>query len=844
MERQSLNSGWKMRQVGWQDFIPAVVPGSVYGDLLAAGKMEDPYYKDNEMKALALMDYDYEYVMSFEPSKEILASDRAVLRFNGVDTLADIYLNDVLLDCVDNMHRTWDYEVLDMIKEGANSIRIVLHSPTKFIKEAYEKDPADGSEDAMQGFPLLRKAHCMFGWDWGPRLPDAGIWRSVELLGINTAALDSVYITQHHENGKVELEFEVELDCTDPFCVAQDCSDKDACGLNYVVTITDPNGASSKYDGSPEKIMIEKPELWWPNGYGKQALYTVKVELFKDGTVLDTWEKRIGLRTVRLAREKDQWGESFAHEVNGVKIFAMGEDYIPEDNILPRVNKERTYNLLMQCKEANFNTIRVWGGGYYPHDDFYDACDELGLLVWQDFMFACAVYNLTDDFEENITAEVIDNVKRIRHHASLGLWCGNNEMEQFVQMAGMGIEMRGIFNEYGMLGGFMHGGWMNNLGQKSDYVKMYEYIIPKLLKEYDPNTDYWPSSPSSGGAFDNPSDPNRGDCHYWEVWHGNKPFTAYREHFFRYLSEFGFQSFPAVKTIETFAEEEDKNIFSYVMEKHQRNGSANGKIMNYMSATYLYPTNFDILVYASQLLQADGIRYGVEHFRRNRGRCMGAVVWQLNDCWPVASWSSIDYEGRWKAVHYLAKRFFAPVLVSCEEEGVMSQNTNVNMENPHYTKSVHFNVSNETMAPVKVKLVWTLRSADGTVKKTCEEHFDVPALTAQYKDVVELPEADLYGDYVSWDAYYEDGAFISHGSVTFSLPKHFKFVDPQLSARVEGDEIVVTSKAYAKNVEIQNEDERLKLSDNYFDMDPGEVRVKILEGDPSKLRLRSVYDIR
>ncbi len=822
MIRQFLHDGWKMRNVKDKRFLPAAVPGSVYNDLLNAGKMEDPYWRDNELAALKLMDEDYEYTTSFIPDEGILSSDRAVLRFNGLDTLADIYLNGELLGSVDNMHRIWDYEVLTLLKPDRNELRIVFHSPTRFIREANAVDPAGGSEDAMAGFPQLRKAHCMFGWDWGPRLPDAGIWRSIELLGIRTAAIDSVYITQHHLKNQVDLSFELDLNCLNPNCCAVNCSDENGCGLAYTVTVTDPDGKVSVFKGSPESISIKKPKLWWPNGYGEQPLYTVRVDLLKGDEVLDTWEKRIGLRTMTMHIEKDEWGESFAHEVNGVCVFAMGEDYIPEDNILSRVTRERTFDLIKQCRDANFNCVRVWGGGHYPSDDFYDACDEYGIMVWQDFMFACAVYNLTEDFEENIKAEFVDNIKRIRHHASLGLWCGNNEMEMFVAS----------------------GNWVNKPQQRSDYVKMYEYIIPKVLKEYDPNTFYWPASPSSGGAFDDPNGEARGDAHYWDVWHASKPFTDYRNHYFRYLSEFGFQSFPAVKTIETFTEPGDRNVFSYVMEKHQRNNAANGKIMNYMSATYLYPTSFETLVYASQLLQAEAIKYGVEHFRRHRGRCMGAVVWQLNDCWPVASWSSIDYCGRWKAVHYFARRFFDPVLVSCEEEGILTQDTNVNAEPYEVKKSIRFNVSNETMKARRITVKWTLRDASSAILKKGEEKFSVPALTAKYGKEVQLPSARLYEDYVSFDAFNEDGKLISHSSVIFSIPKHFRYQDPHLRVRVEDDEIVVTSDCYAKSVEIQNEQETLLLSDNYFDMDAGETRVKILGGIPDRLHVRSVYDIR
>ncbi|MFR0802757.1 MAG: glycoside hydrolase family 2 protein, partial [Suilimivivens sp.] len=472
-------------------------------------------------------------------------------------------------------------------------------------------------------------------------LPDAGIFREVSLLYIAKSRFDSVYITQEHEEGRVTLDFDVALELF---------TEEDNTRIEVIVT--DPEGRTyvpaEGVDPEDYHIVITDPKLWWPRGYGEQPLYQVKLTLFSgDGAVLDTYERRIGLRTLTVNTDKDEWGECFAHEVNGVKIFAMGADYIPEDNLFSRINKERTRKLLSDAAAVNHNSIRVWGGGYYPDDYFFDICDELGLLVWQDFMFACASYELDDDFERNITAEIRDNVRRLRHHACLALWCGNNEMEtQTLDKA-----------------------WKPSIKQKYDYIKIFEYIIPHILQEEDPVTFYWPSSPSSGGNYDDPWDENRGDTHYWAVWHGNKPFTDYRNYHFRYLSEFGFQSFPCMQTVETFTEPQDRNIFSRVMEMHQRNTSANGKIMNYLSATYLYPKDFDQLLYASQLLQADAIRYGVEHFRRNRGRCMGAVVWQLNDIWPVASWASIDYYGRWKALHYAEKRMFAPVMISCEETG-------------------------------------------------------------------------------------------------------------------------------------------------------------------------------
>ena len=809
MITQSLHENWSMEIVRKAGSYPTQVPGSVYSTLLEAGQMEDPYYRDNEGKALALMENDFVWTLRFVPEESVLACAHQILRFEGVDTVADIRLNGVLLSHVENMHRTFEFDTAGLLHSGENLLEVTFYSPTRWIREKYEENPAEGSSDAMRGFANLRKAHCMFGWDWGPHLPDAGLWRPVTLQGVDGARLPNVLVRQRHEDGKVTLSIQPQMDYVE------------AEGIAYTVEVTDPQGNTQKWEGSPEEVVVERPQLWWPHGYGEQPLYTVKVTAYAGDRELDSWQRRIGLRTMTISREKDAHGESFAHEVNGVQIFAMGADYIPEDNIFPRVTPERTRKLLEQCVAANFNCVRVWGGGAYPSDEFYDACDELGLMVWQDFMFACAVYNLTPDFAENIREEVKDNVRRLRHHTSLGLWCGNNEMEMFVDQ----------------------GEWVLNKRQKADYIRMYEYLIPEVLVTEDPDTFYWPASPSSGGGFDDPNDPTRGDVHYWSVWHGQLPFAEYRKHQFRYLSEFGFESLPCLSTVKTFAEPEDWNLFSYVMEKHQRCARGSMLTMSYLQQTYLYPTDFETTLYASQLLQADAIRYGVEHFRRIRGVCMGAVYWQLNDCWPVASWASIDYTGRWKALHYYAKRFFAPVLLSCCEEGMLSQDPNVNAEPYDMEKSIRLSVSNETMEDKACVVKWALRDKTGQVRREETITLKVSALTSVWLDKVELPEADIFEDYVSYDLYLNDRR-VSGGTVIFSLPKYFHYVDPQLSCRVEGDEIVVSANSYAKSVEIQNESEDLLLSDNYFDMNAGETRVKVLSGSTENLRLRSVYDIR
>lgn len=809
MQVQQLAQNWTMQIVGQETSFTTDLPSSVYQVLLDNQQMDDPFWRDNEDKALALMDKDFVYTTTFTTDLAMLASDQLLLRFHGLDTVAEIALNGQKLGTSNNQHRIWEYDVTDMIIDGENQLVVYFHSPTQYIKQMQEKKIVDGSSDAMIGFPHIRKAHCMFGWDWGPRLPDVGIWRPVELLGIQHAWLTDVYVTQEHTEDYVALKLSV--------CSAQ----LDDQAVHYEVTVTAPDGTVLQDLDSPTALIIDKPQLWWPNGYGAQPLYQVNVTLKSDGEIVDVWEKRIGLRTMTMQCVKDEYGESFAHQVNGVPIFGMGADYIPEDNIFSRINPARTKKLLKQCVMANFNAVRVWGGGYYPDDWFYDTCDELGLLVWQDFMFACATYDLNDDFEETVTRELIDNIKRLRHHASLGLWCGNNEMELFVDQ----------------------GMWVSEPKHKADYIKMYEYIFPKLLKQYDPQTFYWPASPSSGGAFDAPNDPNRGDVHYWDVWHGGKPFSEYRKFFFRYASEFGFQSFPCEKTVESFTLPEDRNVFSYVMEKHQRNDAANGKIMTYLYQTYRYPTDFGTLLYTSQLLQAEAIKYGVEHFRRHRGRCMGAIYWQLNDCWPVASWASIDYYGRWKALHYYAKRFFAPVMLSCQEEGTMTQQTNVNGENQNIEKSITLNVANETFKTQTVLVKWALHQNDGSVLQSGEQVVSVAALTSRWLDKICFPDADIHTQYASYEML-KDGEQVASGSVLFCAPKHFEFIDPQVTVTVNGDTLIVSTDGYAKGVELLNENQDWVLEDNYFDLSQETRTIKVLEGNIDTITIRTTYDIR
>ena len=813
MQILSLNGIWHLESDN-PDLKPisAAVPGTVYTALLNAGEIPDPFWRDNEMQVLPLMENTYSFSRRFDISDDMLRKIHIFLRCKGLDTLAKIEINGMTAGTADNMHRTWEYDVKHLLKTGENEIRISFSSPIKYIREAFAAHQVEGTEDAMEGFPFLRKAHCMFGWDWGPRLPDCGIWRDIDLIAFDNCRIASVLIRQHHEGGQVSLTV-----CTEIDGYSEKIPD-------VKISVTAPDGKVFTGSGESCEISIEDPRLWWPAGFGSQPLYSVEVSLLLDGILQDQWQRRIGLRTLSVCRDPDSdgSGESFCHIVNGMKIFAMGADYIPEDSLIGRRNPERTRRLLEDARLANMNTIRVWGGGFYPDDWFFDICDELGLLVWQDFMFACAAYDLSEEFDKSIRAEVRDNVRRLRHHASLALLCGNNEMEDFVRQ----------------------GQWITEKKQAADYIKIFEYIIPQIVQEEAPDTFYWPSSPSSGGAFENPNAPDRGDVHYWDVWHGLKPFTEYRKFLFRYASEFGFQSFPCMPSIEKFTNAEDRNPFSYVMEKHQRNASANGKIAEYLSQTYLYPTAFETFVYASQLLQAQAMQYAVEHWRRHRGYCMGAIIWQLNDCWPVVSWSSIDYYGNWKALHYFEKRFFSPILISCHEEGIISQNTNVNAEHPPKKMSARLNISNETRDIFTGKANWSLRKPDGSIIESGSFDAVVPPLSAVWlSEPQDFSKYGFYDTYYSYELRDDRGEILGSGSVLFCAPKHFHFKDPGLIAEAGGDRIIVTACAYARCVEIQCGPDVI-LEDNYFDMDPGTRSIKILRGKPGTVSVRSVYDIR
>ncbi len=834
MHIQSLTGSWQFRQTNTTDWLPATVPGGAHTDLLSLGRIPDPFAGDNEKRVAWVAEADWEYRHSFTVAPELLAEDRVTLVCDGLDTLATVELNGQTLGQTDNMFRQYRWDIKDHLRAGENELRIAFASPVQYARAQQTARPLAGVTQAIPGGPHLRKAPCQFGWDWGPQLPPVGIWKDIRLEAYSTARLADIHLRQRHANGEVKVEVEAEVEV---FGAA-------AGPLALAVTIAAPDGhiiAAQAPVADGHAIVttpIENPQLWWPNGYGAQPLYEVKVEVkverlpesalanqpepvegrlasAQDRTLrraqgapqdlqINAWVEapgltcasasyRIGLRTLELRQEPDQWGRSFVFEVNDVPIFAKGSDWIPADSFPTRISDAQLDTLLRAAAETHQNMLRVWGGGFYEEERFYDLCDRYGILVWQDFIFSCSIYPLDDPaFVENVRHEVVENIRRLRHRASLALWCGNNEMEQ----------------------GWCEWGWSQPEleGLKAAYDRFFHHTLPAWCAAEDPDHAYWPSSPSSDTPFVDPNGQRQGDAHYWDVWHGRKPFTAYRKQYPRFMSEFGFQALPPLATVRSYADEADWNMTSYIMEQHQKNANGNALMVGQMLDTFRLPKDFPALVYLSMALQAEGIRYGVEHWRRHPDRVAGILYWQLNDCWPVASWSSLDYFGRWKALHYAARRFYAPVMLSVED-------------NP---PRQGLYVTNDRLTPWTGRIHWWLETLAGEVLVAGEEPVVAAPQAATHVRTLDFSDrvADSNCRQVVFVAELWQGeARLARQVAAFAPTKHLSLADPQIAATVEEDAglltIAMTARSLARYVELALNGADVVFSDNYFDLPAG-----------------------
>ncbi|MFW5718841.1 MAG: beta-mannosidase [Halanaerobium sp.] len=825
MKKLSLNGKWKLKKSDQQENFEAEVPGCVHTDLIKADKIDDPFYRNNEENLLWIGESSWDYSRKFEVSAEFLDAKKVYLRAAGLDTLAEIYINQQKIAETNNMYRCWEFEINEYLKAGENEIIIHFNSPLPYLREKdneFHLPAWSVGDHRLHGGGWLRKQPSNFGWDWGPMLVTMGIWKDIELIALKKARIEEVKVLQEHlEDGSVGID----IDLLTEKITAEELNVE----VNFSLKGKKIYKNHFEIEGEKARIEFEvdDPELWWPNGMGEQPLYDLKILLFdSSGQKLDSDQKKLGLRELELITEDDQWGQSFKFAANGREFFAKGANWIPADAFVSRVEREDYRQLLESAAEANMNMLRVWGGGLYESDDFYEICDELGLTVWQDFIFACGTYpSFDDDFMDNVRIEAEENIKRIRHHASLALWCGNNEIEQ------------GIAAEK----------WDSQKITMSwvDYRKLFDELLPEIVADHDPQTDYWPGSPHSPkGDRSDFNNPDWGDAHLWDVWHGKKPFEWYRSCEHRFNSEFGFQSFPEPKTVSGFTEEEDRNITSYVMEHHQRSGIGNSTIMHYLLDWFKLPEGFDNVLWTSQILQGLGIKYAVENWRRNMPRGMGTLYWQLNDNWPAASWSSLDYHGRWKALHYMAKKFYAPIIISGVEN------------NEEATVEIH--VTSDKIEDTKGKINWELRNVRGEL--VLENSFETVIKAAENQKLRTLELQDYieqYGarDLILWLELEMDGQITADNFVSFARPKHMQLEEPEIKTelrRLEAGRYWLSLKAEktALWTWLELKDRDLKLNNNFFHLYPGREIKLIAEIDQDlsteefeeKLIIRSLID--
>jgi len=815
----NLNSGWQFRETKKETWYPATVPGSVHTDLLTNKVIEDPFYRDNEQKQQWIGKTDWEYRTTFKIDQHLLDHKNIELVFEGLDTYADVYLNDKLVLKADNMFRTWRVNCASALVLGDNQLRISFRSPINEIlplmaKMTYQL-PASNDQGEKTS-PHTRKAPYQFGWDWGPRFVTSGIWRPVYVEAWDTARLSDLHITQNEiTKEQARLTAKVDIDCasaTNAELVIEDEGHLRILAKQPVKLTAGANHVSLD-------LSIIKPALWWPNGLGAHPLYTFKSKLLIAGKVADEKAVRTGLRSLQVRQEKDEWGLSFSFVVNGVPVFAKGANWIPADSFPTRITTEKYRWLLKSAADANMNMLRVWGGGIYESDEFYELADEMGLLLWQDFMFACSMYPGDKAFLDNVRAEAEDNVRRLRNHPSIAIWSGNNEIE----------------------GAWFNWGWKQNLPSSiwDDYQKIFDGVLKETCANLDPDRLYWPSSPH-GGLPDDPNSLKSGDTHSWKVWHFAAPFTDYQKEFPRFMSEYGFQSFPQIETIQTYANADEREIQSPVMMAHQRHPRGNQLIKEYMLREFPSPKDFESFLYVSQVLQAEGIKVGAEHLRRIMPRNMGSLYWQLDDCWPVASWSSIDYYGRWKALQYFARRFYAPVLISPHAEA----------------DKLNFYVVSDSPQPMKGLINVELRDLEGNKLVGLQKDATVAPLTSQSYFSIPIKTLLMNRDSKSVMIYCElivDGKVISTNEYFFEPYKNLTLPNPQISivaVRVRnGYKLTLTSDKFAKAVYLSNKTEGF-FSDNYFDLFPGKpvevefrTRVNIpVEEFRDQVKIRSMKD--
>ena len=811
---KNLHEGWKFRQARLTNWYPATVPGVVHTDLLQNKIIEDPFFRLNERGLQWIDKEDWVYETCFTLAADMMRKENMELVFEGLDTYADVYLNDECILKADNMFRCWSIPVRQYIREENNILKVYFHSPVKIDVPKWDALPYQypASNDQSENGGLFnkkisifaRKAGYHYGWDWGPRLVTSGIWRPVYIRAWSDLRINDVFIEQKEVGaGRAVIAGHVELD-----------ADKDMNGV--LVTITDE--ATGRVLGEWQAdlkrgtnrvtvdFVLHKPKLWWSNGLGEPFLYRFRTDIIAGGELLDSKTERVGIRSLKVVHQPDKDGHTFYIELNGRPVFAKGANYIPQDALLTNVTTERYQTLFRDIREANMNVIRVWGGGTYEDDRFYDLADENGILVWQDFMFACTPYPSDPTFLKRVEAEACYNIRRLRNHASLAMWCGNNEILEALKYWGFNKNFPPeIYQE--MFRG---------------YDKLFHQLLPAKVKELDADRFYIHSSPYFAN-WGRPESWGIGDSHNWGVWYGQKTFESLDTDLPRFMSEFGFQSFPEMKTISTFAAPEDYQIESEVMNAHQKSSIGNALIRTYMERDYIIPEKFEDFVYVGLVLQGQGMRHGLEAHRRNRPYCMGTLYWQLNDSWPVVSWSSIDYYGNWKALHYQAKRVFAPILIN-----PIQQNDSLNI----YLISDCPDTKDHLMLEMKVT------DFDGKKqgKPIQLNTLTVPANTSQcvyrIKPDTWLSPEEQQRCFMQLTLKDKAGNTLAETVYFFRKTKDLLLPETTVSCKMKQKdgmcELTLFSPALAKDVFIEIPLQGARFSDNFFDLLPGERKTVVI----------------
>ena len=814
----TLHSDWTFCQVGdtlWSD---AKVPGTIHQDLINHNRIPNPFYGMNEEAVQWVENEDWMYRTSFVVTEEQLNRDAAVLELDGLDTYADVFLNGALILRSDNMFVGHKVSVKSVLRKGENRLLIRFRSAVKEALPQWETNgfdyPADNDHSSKRVSIYTRKAPYSYGWDWGIRLATCGIWRPVRLVFSDVARIEDYYVRQASVSAsKADVDNRLEITNVTSQPVSA------LLKVAYHYSANDTKEVQKQIELRPGEntvslpVMIDNPHLWMPNGWGEPSLYKFTASVSVDGVEVASQERQVGLRSIRVVMEDDEHGKSFYFEVNGHPMFAKGANFIPDDALLPNVTPERYKRILEDVKAANMNMLRVWGGGIYEDDKFYDEADRNGILIWQDFLFACTTYPHDPLFLKRVEAEAEYNIKRLRGHASLAMWCGNNEIYE----------------------GVRYWGWKNKYTAEAfaemnrGYDVLFRQLLPDMVKRFDSDRFYMHGSPYEAN-WGRPESWKIADSHNWGTWYGRKPFESFDSEIPRFMSEYGFQAFPEMKTIRTFAEEKDFELESPVMNAHQKATIGNALIKQTMSLYYKVPAKFEDLVYVGLVLQGHGMRHGIEAHRRNRPYCMGSLFWQLNDSWPVVSWSSIDYYGNWKAMQYQSQRAFAPVLINAIKEG---------------DDLCVYLISDELQDRDDVRLTVELMDFDGKSHGKWTQNGKLTANTSMLflkKRVDEfLSKQDAATSFLRFTLKAKNGAALADEVFYFAYPKDQKLPEARIETSVKkrGEAIEMTLKTdkLARDIFIEVPVQGVRFSDNFFDLLPGQ-RKKITITSPEGYSLK------